>query len=196
MSDYRILSYLKLRCLGLSNIILKRAGLKLCGCHTRMTSEQLSSNLRHLRQDLKIFDFKWIDYMISQNWSTKYCKKIQIDLKNFHRGLPGFFLVFNCVRSQQHLIWETFPRKKKPFMTSCFLLSIDGARRGMSLSGTNWTRLISFCSVPSVIDIKPYRDYSMYSSRQMEWTHITLHNMCSGLTNGMQFDTLLAMAAA
>ena len=107
-----------------------------------------------------------------------------------------FFLVFNCVRSQQHLIWETFPRKKKPFMTSCFLLSIDGARRGMSLSGTNWTRLISFCSVPSVIDIKPYRDYSMYSSRQMEWTHITLHNMCSGLTNGMQFDTLLAMAAA
>ena len=41
-------------------------------------------------------------------------------------------------------------------------------RRGMSLSGTNWTRLISFCSVPSVIDIKPYRDYSMYSSRQME----------------------------
>ena len=138
--------------------LLKRAGLKLCGCHTRMTSEQLS-----------------------QKWSTKYCKKIQIDLKNFHRGLPGFFLVFNCVRSQQHLIWETFPRKKKPFMTSCFLLSIDGARRGMSLSGTNWTRLISFCSVPSVIDIKPYRDYSMYSSRQMEWTHITLHNMCAGL---------------
>ena len=107
-----------------------------------------------------------------------------------------FFLVFNCVRSQQHLIWETFPRKKKPFMTSCFLLSIGGGGGAcLSLSGTNWTRLISFCSVPSVIDIKPYRDYSMYSSRQMEWTHITLHNTCSGLTNGMQFDTLLAMAA-
>ena len=97
--------------------------------------------------------------MIFKNRSTKCCKKIQIDLKNFHRGLSGFFsFQLREVATAPHL--GDFSSEEKALYD--FLFSSEYRRRaGMSLACTNWTRLISFCSVPSVIDIKPYRDYSV-----------------------------------
>ena len=93
-----------------------------------------------------------------------------MDLKKFHRGLPGVFFSFQLreVATAPHL--GDFSSEEKALYDFLFSSEYRPSRwaGGARLSGTNWTRLISFCSVPSVIDIKPYRDYSMYSSRQME----------------------------